>query len=353
MTKNPLISIILFSNNLENIKNFIKQHLNKSQDKSSFEILARVDEGDIDIKNYYDELLKLGSVNLKYVVKNKLNYFEGFIGNNDMIEHASDSSLIVGSYGDRIYPQTDNWDTLLLNKIETIDNEIFRICCSEYSKRSYHDIWEACFAPANVFYVSKKWLDINEDFGTCFSHDAFSQCVSYYVEKFDNFNSKQFNIDYPFHEIIYTGTTPAKKSPDEEYNRVKGQISNWNILLSARMQQIAKERAMKIVSNLLIQDLGSNYIMENIPKKKYILIYPLPKSVLSKDNIIKLNYKVSKVQLEIKKILRIFYFLNYTGGGFYKNRKSLLFNLTYYLSRKYNFLRNLNDIYNHYVGKFK
>ena len=34
---------------------------------------------------------------------------------------------------------------------------------------------KACFAPSNVFYVSKKWLDINEDFGTCFSHDA-SQC---------------------------------------------------------------------------------------------------------------------------------------------------------------------------------
>ena len=49
MSKNISISIILFSNNLENIKKFINTHAEQSSDTNNFEILARVDEGDKEI----------------------------------------------------------------------------------------------------------------------------------------------------------------------------------------------------------------------------------------------------------------------------------------------------------------
>ena len=180
------------------------------------------------------------------------------------------------------------------------------------------------FTPANVFYVSKKWLDINE---------KILELVSRMMPFHNVYHTMSKNLiilivsssilTIHFTKLYILEQHQLKKVQMKNIIELKAKYRTGTSFFSTRMQQIAKERAMKIVSNLLIQDLGSNYIMENI-LKKYILIYPLPKSVLSKDNIIKLNYKVSKVQLEIKKILRIFYFLNYTGGSFYKNRKELI-----------------------------
>lgn len=345
MSKNISISIILFSNNLENIKKFINTHAEQSSDTNNFEILARVDEGDKEIIKYYETVKISGKINIKYEIKRKLNYFQGWIGNNDMIPFASESSKLISCYGDRIYPETKNWDKILLEKLKITDNKIFRLCYSDFNLRTYKDFWEACFAPSNIFFVSKEWIKINKDFGTCFSHDAYSQCVSYYVEKFDSFNSNQYQIDIPCSNIKFTGQAPQKKSDELEYQRVNGQIKSWSILVSGKKQKEAKLRAMLIIANM---------IMHRTKIKFNISIDKLFSRVIliSDDKSIKyvLNYNVSSFYLFLIKFYRISYFLNFTGGGFYENKKSFLFNITYYLSRRYFFLKGLNDFHNHIIG---
>ena len=346
MSKNISISIILFSNNLTNIKLFIKEHVSQSYDINNFEILARVDEGDAEIIEYYESIKISKTVNLKYEIKKPLNYFQGWIGNNDMIPYVSKTSIFISCYGDRIYPTTKNWDKNIIENLNIQNKEIFRLCYSDYGLRSYKDIWEAGFAPSNVFFVSKKWLELNENFGPCFSHDAFSQCVSYYVEKFDNFNSNQYRVDIASEDIEFTGIVPEKKSDELEFKRVKGQIYSWGILVSGKIQREAKRRAMIIVAQLLIDRTEKKL---NIIHSKFFNHIILISD--DKKNKYKLSYDVSSLYLLIIKFHRISYFLNYTGGGFYENKKNFLFNLTYYLSRKYNFLKNINDFYNHINSK--
>ena len=123
--------------------------------------------------------------------------------------------------------------------------------------------------------------------------------------------------------------------------------------MSGKYQQEAKRRAMVLASNIMKEEVSKKQpnedviVIHNESSKKYVV------TCSNKEMHYSYPYRVNSFLLYIKKLYRKFYFLNYTGGGFYANKRSMMFNITYYLSRKYDFLKNLNDIYNHYVGKFK
>ena len=353
MAESIKISILLNSNRIENIKLFFSEYKRLANDINNFEIIIHFDTGDTEIKDYLDDIIKEKYLNIKYLDSLHGTYFEGHIASNYSIPFISNSSQLIACYGDRILPQTEDWDLKLIEKINIYNDGIYRLCYSEYNIRSYSDIWEAGFAPSNIFFLSKKWLSLSGDLSPCFSLDSFIQCVSFYLTKHDNFNSKQINRDIVCNDIEFSGYTPEEKSNEKERERVKGQIKHWNILMSGKYQQEAKRRAMVLASNIMKEEAIKKQpnedviIIHNESAKKYV--------VTSSNREIHYSYpyRVNNFLLYIKKLYRKFYFLNYTGGGFYANKKSMMFNITYYLSRKYNFLKNLNDIYNHYAGKFK
>ena len=109
--------------------------------------------------------------------------------------------------------------TLFTQKNATIidkKEDIFSSTVFIERNRKYFDFWECCFAPANITFTTKKSINLNKNnFSPCFSHDAFQQCVYFYLEKHDNFNSDQYNRDIIDNSIEFSGDTPEPKNYEE------------------------------------------------------------------------------------------------------------------------------------------
>ena len=182
----PLISILVNSNNPNNLVDFFNSYEKNSYNVKNFEIVVNIDKDDYSMLNLLNDQKIIRSFDIKYI-ETTGGYFSGHIHNNLMLKESNPSSYFVICAGDRMLVKTKNWDKIILEYKESFRDNIFRVKCSSHKYRNYTDYWECCFAPANIAFTTRKWLDICGDWAPCFSGDAFQQCISYYMFKFDNF----------------------------------------------------------------------------------------------------------------------------------------------------------------------
>ena len=192
--------------------------------------------------------------------------------------------------------------------------------------------------------TTKKFIEIIGDWSPCFSHDAFQQCIFYYLESHDHFNSKQINRDITDHDIKFTGDTPENKDDDENYNRLHGQIKTWNILTSTKIQKEAFRRAMLIKANIVFANKIENF---NIYETKNNICVKNKSSGV----VVKYNYNINAIRLYFVNLFRTISYLNYGGAGFMESKNSLGFSIFWYLNFKYRILRGIKDFYNRRFSK--
>ena len=340
-----LVSIHINSNKINNVKKFLDSYEKNASDLSCFEIIINTDPDDNAMHKFLEREKKNRSFILKYINCHVGDYFSGHINTNRLLEETNNKAYFVANVSDRACVKTTNWDLKLGKYKDYYKDHIFRIKCSKFKKRTYHDFWECCFAPANIFFTTKRLLDLTFDWSPCFSHDAFQQCVMYYLEKDDNFNANQINRDLYSDGIEFEGNEPIEKNEDENYKRIHGQIANWNILTSPKTQREAKRRALILKANILYFDRISEVKINDTGK--HIIIKDNKK--INKD--IKYNYSVKNLDIILKNFIRKMYFLNYTGSGFNENSYTIFFSIFWYLNFRYKKLRGIKDLYNKYFGK--
>ena len=168
----PLISILVNSNNQNNLVDFFNSYEKNSYDVKNFEIVVNIDKDDHSMLNLLNDQKNIRSFDIKYI-ETTGGYFSGHIHNNLMLKESNPSSYFVICAGDRMLVKTKNWDKIILEYKEYFRDNIFRVKCSSHKYRNYTDYWECCFAPANIAFTTRKWLDICGDWAPCFSGDAF------------------------------------------------------------------------------------------------------------------------------------------------------------------------------------
>tara|TARA_Y100000590_G_scaffold458396_1_gene613023 strand:+ start:767 stop:1804 length:1038 start_codon:yes stop_codon:yes gene_type:complete len=338
-----LASIHLNSNKPKNLKLFFDSYENNASDPSCFEIIVNIDADDIETKEYLDNEIRNRKFILKYISEHQGGYFSGHINANRVLKEANKDAYFIANVSDRAQVSTKNWDVILKKYVNYFNDDIFRVNCSSYMTRRYFDFWECCFAPSNAFFITKKFLELSEDWTPCFSHDAFQQCIMYYIEKHDSFCAKQYNRDIPGIEFLFTGSKPEEKSDADNYERISGQIKAWNILISAKVQREAKRRAMLAKANIV-----------NYNKIDDCKIYDDGRNICvitqdsSKVENIKYSYGVNYIKIFITNFYRKFSYLNYCGGGFYESKHKLIFSIMWYLNFRFRCLRGIKDFYNKY-----
>jgi len=341
----PLISILVNSNNKINIIDFLESYEKNSYDPKNFEVIININKDDYAMKGLLDEQKKTRSFNISYIETDG-GYFSGHIHNNLMLKETNPSSYFIICAGDRMIVKTKNWDQILLDYKQAYKDNIFRIKCSSHKYRNYRDYWECCFAPANIAFTTRKWLDICGDWTPCFSGDAFQQCISYYMFAFDNFNSEQINRDIVDRKLEFGGQQPDKKEYQDQYERINGQLKKWKILTSYKSQKEAKRRAMKLIAMILYEKYN-NYTEITYSRNSINLVNNNMKNNKKQKNI-KLSYRINYLPHIINNNIRLLYFLNYSGSGFYNNSYTLGFNIVWFLSHRYRFLKNIKDKFNNY-----
>jgi len=346
----PLISILVNSNNPNNLVDFFNSYEKNSYNVKNFEIVVNIDKDDYSMLNLLNDQKIIRSFDIKYI-ETTGGYFSGHIHNNLMLKESNPSSYFVICAGDRMLVKTKNWDKIILEYKESFRDNIFRVKCSSHKYRNYTDYWECCFAPANIAFTTRKWLDICGDWAPCFSGDAFQQCISYYMFKFDNFNSEQINRDIVDTKLQFGGQEPEEKNQENNYLRINGQLQKWKILTSHKFQKEAKKRSMKILANIFLEE---NNVFSGITysKNSVNLINVNAKSGKKYKNM-NLDYKINYLLHTLKNYIRLFNYLNYSGSGFYKDSFTLRFNITWYLSHRYIVLKNIKDKFNNYFNDRK
>jgi len=334
-----IASILINSKNIENLDEVLNSYEENAYDPNNFEIIVNINQDDINTKKYLDNQIVIRKFKLKYIMSYEGDYFSGHINNNKMLNEVDAKSYFISCTGDRVKIKTKNWDKKLSAYINLFKDDIYRIKCSKFKNRKYFDYWECCFAPANITFTTKKSLNINNNFSPCFSHDAFQQCIYFYLEKHDNFNSNQLNRDIIDSSLEFTGDTPEVKNEEDNYKRIHGQLKAWNILTSVKIQKEAYRRAMILKANIKynnlldnhkIYDLGSNICIEN----------------KSSGVVEKYNYNVNCIKIVINNFIRKFSYLNYCGAGFKDDSHPIIFSIFWYLDFRYNFFRGIKDLYN-------
>ncbi len=332
-----LLSILVNSNNKENLSKFLDSYETNAKNPKCFEVIVNIDEGDELMINFIKSEINKRTFKLSYI-ETTGGYFSGHLHNNLMLQASDKSSYFLVCIGDRMHINTKNWDVILLRYVNYFKDDLFRVICSKFKNRNYVDFWECCFAPANIAFTTRKWLEITQNWGPCFSHDAFQQCVSYYLTNSDNFNAEQVKRDVADNVLNIAGQKPSKKNLIDKRIRIKGQLVAWPILTSVRTQKKAKKLAMLILANIINEKNNGIY---NISEKKNFIALNEPK-MKSK---IKLYFNINFLIITISNFYRKFLYLNYAGSGFGLNSFKKTFCLVWYLDYRYEFLKGITDIY--------
>ncbi len=334
-----ITSILINSNNKSNLDKVFNSYEKNASSCDSFEFIINIDNGDSEIKNYLEEQIEKREFIIKYIEAYEGDYFSGHINNNKMLDYIDESSYFISCTGDRVINETKNWDEKLKKYKNFYNDDIFRIRCSSFKERRYFDFWECCFAPSNITFTTVKLIKIIGDLSPCFSHDAFQQCIFFYLESHDNFNANQINRDVTAYDMEFSGDKPLEKSTDQNYERIHGQLKAWNILTSWKMQKEAFRRAMLVKANILANHNPENF--QIFEEENYICLLDKSSGVVKK-----YNYNISKFKIFLKNLFRKFSYLNYCGGGLKDPPNKIIFSIFWYLDFRYKNLRGIKDFYN-------
>tara|TARA_B100000614_G_scaffold156747_1_gene138735 strand:- start:703 stop:1722 length:1020 start_codon:yes stop_codon:yes gene_type:complete len=337
-----IASILINSNNKSNLERVFNSYEKNALNFDSFEFIINIDDGDNETKLYLEEQIENREFTIKYIEAYEGDYFSGHINNNKMLDYIDERSYFISCTGDRVLNETKNWDEKLKRYKNFYVDDIFRIRCSSYKDRNYFDFWECCFAPSNITFTTVKLIKIIGDLSPCFSHDAFQQCVFFYLESHDNFKANQINRDVTVYDIEFSGDKPSEKSVDQNYERIHGQLKAWNILTSWKIQKEAFRRAMLIKANILANHNPENFQIYD--DQNHICIVDKSSGVVKK-----YNYNISRVMIFLKNLFRKFSYLNYCGGGIKEPPNKVIFSIIWYLDFRYKILRGLKDFYNRFV----
>ena len=335
--ENILLSILVPSKNKNNLNEFFNSFENNAANPNCFEIIVNIDENDNDMIKFLDQQISKRKFFLKYI-ESPPGYFNGHIHNNVAQKLSNKGAYFITCLTDRMKINTKNWDHKLSKYKNLFNDDIFRLTCSEFKNRNYLDYWESCFAPSNIVFTTRKWIEIcDNQWSPAFSADSFQQCISYYMMTYDNFCSTHFKRDISLYEFLFEGQKPEQKSEVDEYERFHGQLKAWDILVSPSIQQVAKRNAMKLIIYILKSEYEDiSYVQNN---SSYVLY---------KDSkvFLKLKFNVNIFRYHFLNFLRKFYYLNYAGSGFNLKSHSLFFNICWYLNYRYRYLNGLKDFYN-------
>ncbi len=338
-----IASILINSKNVENLKKVFDSYESNASNPSSFEIIVNINKESTDIKNFLEDQIIKRNFKLKYIDEYEGDYFSGHINNNKMLNYVSEDTYFISCTGDRVLVKTKNWDKKLEKYKNFFKDDFFRVKCSSFRHRKYFDIWECCFAPSNITFTTLKLIKIIGDLSPCFSHDSFQQCLFFYLESHDNFNSKQINRDLAINSLEFSGDTPEVKNDEENYERINGQLISWNILTSAKIQKEAFRRSMLVKANIFYGNKTNEYDIYD--ENNNICI----RHKSSRD-IIKYNYNVNIIKIYVKNLFRKYSYLNYCGGGLKESPNKTIFSIIWYLNFRYECLRGIKDLYNKYFG---
>ena len=307
MSNNIEISIILCSNKLDNFKSLISNIQATAENLQSIEVLVGCDVGDTEFKNYCSSVNS--KINIRYHDIYVGDLYDQHIPMSKLLKLSSNKSYYVLALADDMKFLTTGWDTEILKYKNYYEDDIFRLRLGWRKHFNYSDHWQCVTMPENIDVCTKKWRDLVGDI-PCFSIDSYNQTVMYYLENFDKFN----NSFRATRDIAVNNIKMEKHTGQSIDDRLilKKMISVTDISVSYKIQSHAKKVAAKIYCEIIKNEYDIDGDVEHV-KNSYVI------------GNIKVSYKLPKARILFSNIFRKLFYLEYGGGGFFKQISTKVF----------------------------
>ena len=310
----PFISLQLNSNRPRQIQLFFDSIESTADDPQDIEVLLHIDEGDRAMEEVVVAEEKKRRFTLR-VLKTSLvkDYSTLWQTLNPLFTLTHADVYFVNVLSDEMLFQTKGWDSVLRKYIGYYPDHIFRLRASQYRFRNYTDVWECGYAPDSITFYTRRWIELQGDWNPCSGPDSFQQCVAFYLYTSDPFSHTQYNRDMPLPALKFTGEGAGVGLEGKaKYARIRINNRAWFILMSHRMQQEAKRRAMLLKSHIIASEKGldaSVSLSESKERKRFELRD-------GEENLIaQLSYALSWARITLTTISRLPHLLYYQGGG--------------------------------------
>lgn len=341
MSSNKIfVSVQLNSNQPEKIKTFLENLERTSENPGCVEVLINIDLGDTKMKRVLDEEKKSRKLSIKYIETDLVNgFFDLWKPLNELWKITSPEAYFVINVSDEFIFLTHGWDKILREYEGYYPDHIFRLRASQFRFRNYHDVWECGFAPDSLAFYTRRWLEIVGDWNPCFGPDSFQQCTAFYLFTSDPFSKEQYYRDIQLLELKFSGEGASLGlDPEASKSRVRGHVRTWFILMSHRMQEEAKRRAMLLKANIIKSEKGLDNvnIITDREAKKIRVIDPVTGELT---NI--LPYKLSKAKIVLNNQFRKLLWHYYAGGGKHAAIKTYFKGFLFYLWARYDWFSAL------------
>lgn len=326
------VSIQLNSNRPDQIRRFF-DHVEQTADRpEDIEVLLHIDAGDETMERLVAEEKKSRSFRL-FTLQTDLvkGYQTLWQPLNPLLKMTDPEAYFLINLSDEMLFETKGWDTMLRPYVGYYPDHIFRLRGSKYRFRNYTDYWECGFAPDSLAFYTRKWLELQGDWNPCLGPDSFQQCVAYQLERSDKFNHRQFNRDIPLPFMRFSGEGASIGLEGRAlYRRMCVNNRAWFVLMSHRIQQEARRRAMRMKSHMIAYSLGGASavtLREDARERCFVLT-----DTQSGNLIETLPYGLSRLRIGLVNALRAPLVLYFAGGGKETLRRSPLTSMSLMLA---------------------
>lgn len=307
----PLISLLLCSNRPANLAEYFSRLAEVTTDHANVEVVVKIDEGDSEILELVKREQAARSFVIKYEVSEKPDGFHNLWRSYDRLHALSDpDSYFVAIHNDEVFFRTHGWDEVLARYVGRFADDIFRLRVSQYRWRNYRDHWECGYAPDSYAFATRRWIDLQANWGPCEGPDTFQQLVAYYLSKSTWPRQQQIQRDIAVPDIALGGEVAlVGLSETERLHRVRAGIRSWKRLVSRRTQIEAARRANMLEAHIRAHEVGVSGadVVEDCSRRRFeVRRRDAPDLVLSYR-----RKRLGVVATNLRRMLHYFYF----GGG--------------------------------------
>lgn len=309
----PFISIQLNSNRPQQIGVFFDSIEATADTPEAIEVLLHIDKGDSAMEQAVEAEKAKRKFSLRVLQTDLVQgYLTLWKPLNPLLEMTHPDVYFVTNFSDEFLFETKGWDTQLRAYVGYYPDHIFRLRGSQYRFRNYRDFWECGYVPDSIAFYTKRWLDLGGDWNPCLGPDTFQQFVSFYLHTSDRWTHVQYNRDIPLPFMRFSGEGAGiGLTGIARFRRMLQNNRAWFTLVSHRIQQEAKRRAMRLKAHIVAHRMGEAIRVEEQPHRKCFAV----KESASGRELETFCYRLSWLRITAINISRMPWVLYYAGSG--------------------------------------
>lgn len=273
---NKLLSIIVASNRPTQMQAFLENINQTLSDKSSVEVLVKIDDGDDVMRALLEKASKSYSYDIRYLQTPKLDgYYTLHLGYQELLAIANPSSYFFQILSEEVRFSHSGWDLELKKFVKLFPDDVYRLKISQLKYRNYYSHHDCGPTPENFPFITRRWMELAGGVGDCWGPDGWHQYIDYHLGLTEGINGiPGLFRGIPIHTIAIHGEAAAQGLTQEQAEKRAHRIfQEWWRMFRVEAQQNFRKIATRMAAHIWAANalMGDYKIVDDIEACSYTL----------------------------------------------------------------------------------